>query len=88
MKTYARIEGGRVAEFFSTASDIRQLFHPSLVWVDVTKQSDVKLGWTFDGKAFNAPAPVPLTTSEVITVAELQRQLAVLSAQIEKLTGL
>jgi hypothetical protein len=36
MKTYARIQDGQVAEFFSTDDDITQMFYPSLVWVDVT----------------------------------------------------
>jgi hypothetical protein len=87
MRTYARIEGGRVAEFFSTASDIRQLFHPSLVWVDLAGQADVKLGWTFDGKTFAAPATVVPQKQEVLTVAELQRRLELLSAQIDTLMG-
>ncbi len=87
MKTYARIEDGRVAEFFSTASDIRQLFHPSLIWVDLASQADVKLGWRFDGKTFAAPAAVVLPKQDVLTIAELQRRLESLTAQIEKLTG-
>jgi len=87
MRTYARIEGGRVAEFFSTASDIKQLFHPSLIWVDLAGQADVKLGWTFDGKTFAAPATVVPQKQEVLTVAELQRRLELLSAQIDTLMG-
>lgn len=87
MRTYVRIEDGRVAEFFSTASDIRQLFHPSLVWVDLAGQADVKLGWTFDGKTFAAPATVVPQKQEVLTVAELQRRLELLSAQIDTLMG-
>jgi hypothetical protein len=87
MRTYARIEGGRVAEFFSTASDIRQLFHPSLIWVEVSGQADVKLGWTFDGKTFAAAPTVVPSEQEVLTVADLQRRLELLSAQINKLMG-
>lgn len=36
MKTYARIDHGIVMELFSTDADIADLFHPDLVWVDVT----------------------------------------------------
>jgi len=87
MRTYARIEDGRVAEFISTASDIRQLFHPSFVWVDLAGQADVGLGWTFDGKTFAAPAPFVPPEREILTVAELQRRLEIISAQIAQLTG-
>ena len=56
MKTYARIENGTVAELFSTAGDIRELFHPALQWVQASEGAQV--GWLWDG-AVMAPAPVP-----------------------------
>lgn len=47
MALYARIDNGLVAELFSTTGNISALFHPDLVWVDVTKASPQPLaGWT------------------------------------------
>lgn len=46
MSTYARIENSKIAEFFETADDISQLFHPSLIWIDVTNVTPApKIGW-------------------------------------------
>lgn len=45
MKIYARIEKNQVAEIFQTDKDITTLFHPSIVWVDVTNISGVATGW-------------------------------------------
>ena len=39
MKTYARIQDGRVAELFATDGDITSMFNPALVWVDVSSQA-------------------------------------------------
>lgn len=36
MKNYARIENGLVAELFETAGDMAELFHPALVWIEIT----------------------------------------------------
>ena len=36
MKNYARMEGGLVAELFETAGDITEMYHPSLVWKEIT----------------------------------------------------
>ena len=36
MKLYTRIDAAQVAELFSTDQDITTLFHPSIIWVDVT----------------------------------------------------
>ncbi|WP_459177416.1 hypothetical protein [Ewingella americana] len=58
MKKYARINNGMVAELFETDTDIKKLFHPSLIWVDITdlphKPSE---GWQFkEGLFSEAPA--------------------------------
>ena len=36
MKTYARIENQRVAEIVALNVKPEKLYHPSLVWVDIT----------------------------------------------------
>lgn len=58
MKTYARIDAGSVVELFQTDSDITQMFHPDLIWIDVT-DLDPQPGqqWTYDGTTFAAPIP-------------------------------
>lgn len=56
MKTYARIENQRVAEIVALNVKPEKLYHPSLVWVDITalpEQPDVNYRYS-DG-AFTAP---------------------------------
>jgi hypothetical protein len=85
MKDYARISDGRVAEIFSTDKDISTLFNAALVWVDVTGKQ-VAVGWTWDGHSFAAPAlPPPNLPSP--TLADLQAQIAALSAQLASLVA-
>ncbi|MBD8223057.1 tail fiber assembly protein [Pantoea agglomerans] len=57
MKTYARIENQCVAEIVSLNVKPEKLYHPSLVWVDITalpEQPDVNYNYS-DG-VFSAPA--------------------------------
>ncbi|MGC0794300.1 tail fiber assembly protein [Pantoea agglomerans] len=57
MKTYARIENQLVAEIVSLNVKPEKLYHPSLVWVDITglpEQPDVNYNYS-DG-VFSAPA--------------------------------
>ena len=86
MRTYARIHDGRVAEILKTEGDIKAMFHPSLAWVDITAQPNVVEGWHFDGTKFTAPPAAP-PADAVVTVAELQAQLARLSAQLATLSS-
>ncbi|QLH61667.1 tail fiber assembly protein [Serratia symbiotica] len=56
MKTYARIEDQRVAEIVSLNVKPEKLYHPSLVWVDITalpEQPDINYRYS-DG-VFTAP---------------------------------
>lgn len=56
MKTYARIENQRVAEIVSLTVKPEKLYHPSLIWVDITalpEQPDVNYRYS-DG-VFTAP---------------------------------
>lgn len=57
MKTYARIEEQRVAEIVSLSVKPEKLYHPSLVWVDITalaEQPDVN--YLYSDGVFTAPA--------------------------------
>lgn len=76
ISTYARIEGGLVAELLKTNGPIDGLFHPSLTWVKCS--SSVKEGWSFSGGVFAAPAPAAPPTLEQIQagiVAGIQYRL-------------
>lgn len=58
MKTYARIENQRVAEIVALNVKPETLYHPSLVWVEITslpEQPDVNYRYS-DGM-FSAPVP-------------------------------
>ena len=57
MKTYARIEEQRVAEIVSLSVKPEKLYHPSLVWVDISalaEQPDVN--YVYSEGVFSAPA--------------------------------
>lgn len=45
MSRYALIENGLVTWFFETDGDITQMFHPSLIFVNVDSWPAVELGW-------------------------------------------
>jgi len=81
MRTYARIQDGVVAELLKTGSDITKMFSPSLVWVDVTSQTQVKDGWHFDGKEFTPP-PAVSQLAQALTLSELQSQINALQAKL------
>jgi hypothetical protein len=71
MKTYARIANNTVVELFSTDGNMAKMFHPDLLWVDITEVTPApqidwnanfgNLGWVF--AAPEEPAPdSPLKT--------------------------
>lgn len=79
IKTYARIEAGRVAELFTTDGDITQMFHPDLVWIEV--DSTVQIGDRCEGGHFSRPAPdAPASPSVPQSVTRLQAKAALLQA--------
>lgn len=85
MKTYARIQEGRVAELLTTGGDISTMFHRDIIWVDVTSVNGIAVGWEYDGRHFSAPsAPEPASSS--VTLSGLQAQLALLSSQLATLS--
>ncbi len=86
MKTYARLEHHVVAEIITTAHDIGTLFHPSLVWVDVTGQA-VQVGWVQGDDDKFAPPPVAASAAapSAPSTAELLAELTTLRAQVAQL---
>ena len=85
MRTYARIQDGRIVELFATDDDIVTLFHSSLRWIDVTDQPGVAVGWLHDGRM--AAAPVVVAPDPVPTIAELRLAFAQLEARMRRLAG-
>lgn len=80
-KIYARIQGGVVAEVLHTEAAISTLFHPGIVWVDITGDTKVVEGWTFDGARF-APAATPVEAVGMPTMPQILAELASLKAEI------
>lgn len=82
MKKYARIANGKVAELFSTDGDISEMFHPSIVWVEIaTLTPAVFEGWdgvksAGGGWAFTAPVPPAKSqlVAQAINETRIQRQ--------------
>lgn len=67
MKIYARIEGKRVVEIVSLDVEPETLYHPSLVWVDITNMNPApEVSYLFDGKVFTAPV---IETQEPLFIA-------------------
>jgi hypothetical protein len=65
MKTYARIVNNTVVELFSTDGNMAEMFHPDLIWVDITDITPLPqidwsanfgtLGWVFTAPDVAAP---------------------------------
>lgn len=75
MKTYARIEDQRVAEIVSLNVKPEKLYHPSLVWVDITtlpEQPDVNYQYS-DG-VFTAPV-TDAENAELIASSRLAAEM-------------
>jgi phage tail protein X len=79
---YARIQSGVVAELLTTADEISEMFVPSLTWIDLSATPEVAEGWTYDGAQFAAPVVSTTLSANPPGLAELQSQIAALSAQI------
>lgn len=74
MKNYARIEDKRVAEIVTLDVEPDALYHPSLVWVDVTNMNPApKVSYLYDGKVFTAPV---IETQEPVFIATSRKAAA------------
>jgi len=85
MKTYARIENQCVAEIVSLNMKPEKLYHPSLVWVDITslpEQPDVNYRYS-DG-VFSAPA-TEAENSTLIASSRLAAEMDVANRTIAPL---
>ncbi|WP_185752780.1 tail fiber assembly protein [Pseudomonas fluorescens] len=92
MKTYANIADGVVQYLLPTDGDIAEMFHPDMIWVDVTEVVSAPVaGWTAveaDGAwSFAAPVPPVLTDAELKAAALSQRD-ALLSQANEATAGM
>jgi hypothetical protein len=85
MKKFARIQNGLVAELLMTEGDIATMFSPALVWIDVSSGPRVAECWSFDGTNF-APPPAPAAAPSAPTISELQARVAILAAELAKLS--
>ncbi|WP_415763486.1 hypothetical protein [Pseudomonas sp. CP4] len=66
MKTYARIVNATVVELFATDGNMAEMFHPDLLWVDISEVMPAPqidwtahfgtLGWVFASAEQPAPA--------------------------------
>jgi hypothetical protein len=65
-KKYARIANDTVVEFVTTTSDIGELFHRDLQWIDVTDLAAIACGWKFDDGRFTPPLPAATEPVEEI----------------------
>lgn len=74
MKNYARIEDKRVAEIVALDVEPDALYHPSLVWVDVTNINPApEVSYLYDGKVFTAPV---IETQEPLFIATSRKAAA------------
>lgn len=92
MNTYARLQNGVVAELLTTAISPAQLFNPGLHWSPVVEPG-VQPGWLANTSAasgittFAAPLPVTPSLPAPPSIAQLQAELATLTAQIAVLAA-
>jgi hypothetical protein len=86
MRTYARIQNGRVAELITTSSDISTMFHLALTWVDASSVAGIAEGSIYDGSGFSK-AVVPEDAPATVSISEMKAQLAIFSAQLETLSN-
>jgi hypothetical protein len=78
MKNYARIYDGSVIELFSTDRIISEMFHPDMIWVDISDMSPAPVvGWTAefidDVWSIKAPVKADPTVEELKLAATNQR---------------
>ncbi|GAA0411468.1 hypothetical protein GCM10008969_37870 [Pseudomonas veronii subsp. inensis] len=92
MRTYVRVCDGLVVEIFETDGDITEMFHPDLIWVDVSEISPMPMErWvaskSASGWRFAAPAVLPPTEDELKADA-MSRRDALLAVADEASAGM
>lgn len=83
MRKFARIQDGRVVELSNAPTDISTMFHPALVWVDVSSENgNIAEGWAYDGSVFSPPSPSqPVMLPTLID--DIHKQLIALTVRVE-----
>lgn len=62
MKIYARIERNKVQELFTTNGNIKELFHPSMQWIDISDLEErPSEGWLYENDNFSPPVPLEMS---------------------------
>lgn len=85
MRNYANIVEGVVQYILPVDGDITEMFHPDMVWVDVTEVAPTPAeGWVADdsdgGWIFSAPPPPVLSDDELKAVALAKRDVLIAEA--------
>ena len=77
MRTYARVSEEMVHELFSTDGNMAEMFHPDMIWADVTDIDPMPgVGWTAiesNGVWSFAPYIPPPPTEEQILLSQSQK---------------
>lgn len=76
MKKYARSSGNVVVELFETDGDITTMFHPDIVWRDVTDIVGIAEGWEDDGVTFSAPVGPTLADTKKVLVESVDSKVS------------
>jgi hypothetical protein len=61
------------------------MFHPSLTWVDASSVPGIAEGWIYNGATFSKPV-IPEFACTTSSIAEMQAQIAILAAELSKLS--
>ncbi|MFL9930867.1 DUF4376 domain-containing protein [Paraburkholderia sp. RL18-103-BIB-C] len=80
MKTYARIDNEQVAELFETDGNMAEMFHPAIVWVDVTLVSPQPVvGWgaAETNAVWSFSAPAAPTAAQLLASAQSAQSAAI-----------
>jgi hypothetical protein len=84
MRDYARIENDIVVELISLddSADITTLYHPDLIWIEVTGVAGVALGWVVVGGTVQPPPPPPPPTKDELTAYSAKQRYATASFNV------
>lgn len=92
MKTYARVSEGLVHELFVTDGDMAEMFHPDMIWVEITDLvPEPVVGWSAYEESgswiFSEPVP-PAPTDTELKMAAIGQRDALLSIADEATAGM
>lgn len=74
MKTYARIQNALVAELLETDGNIVEMFHPSIIWVEISNLNPMPaIGWSYANGLFTAPPPPSIEKLRADKAADIEQ---------------